>query len=659
MRLQKNAILRNLLCGSAVAAMIAAGAPLARAGGSGGNFYAFGDSLVDNGNIPRLTGIPFPASPPYYQHEFSNGPVWAQYLPQLTGLGFQPSNDYGVGGAFTGPLVIGGTTYNNISNVEGFPAPLPSFLGEVQSFAAAGGHFGPGDVVGIWVGANNYFVAAGAVQANPAAATQIITGAVTTAVTQTVQGIEELSSLGGRTFIVQTLPPLGATPLFNTNPLAAFVANSISTAHDAALTGAIATLHNQAGLNIILVNQTQLFSEVAANPGAYGYTNITQACRLSANCLGQPLSVQNQYLYWGHVHPTTRTHFLIAQYSASALQGFQGLAVPAELLQRGATAFSDTISARMDALRGGASGLSVNLPGGPILADAAAGDVGPMGAMPMAGHRLSVFVTGNYQAGYRNDQPTSLGFHDQIGTVAAGADYRFTPHAAVGGAVGYADETANVSGGATVKANAYQLAAYAMFDTRHFFLNAQADYGIDNFSQLSRPGVLGPLTAKPTGHTFSLVAQAGLVKHFGAMAIGPVVGVDYTEANVNAYTEQGDAVLTMAVQSQSLTRTIGSAGFAASTTVALGGLVLQPHASILGEAELDGSNGGFSSVFTDEPLVGLTTTYTNPAKAWGVASLGVSTVVAGRMSVTLGLASTFAKSDGAQRMVTAGLRYRF
>ncbi|OZB38896.1 MAG: hypothetical protein B7X48_11225 [Acidiphilium sp. 34-60-192] len=115
----------------------------------------------------------------------------------------------------------------------------------------------------------------------------------------------------------------------------------------------------------------------------------------------------------------------------------------------------------------------------------------------------------------------------------------------------------------------------------------------------------------------------------------------------------------MAVQSQSLTRTIGSAGFAASTTVALGGLVLQPHASILGEAELDGSNGGFSSVFTDEPLVGLTTTYTNPAKAWGVASLGVSTVVAGRMSVTLGLASTFAKSDGAQRMVTAGLRYRF
>ena len=121
-----------------------------------GNFYAFGDSLVDNGNIPKLTGIDYPP-PPYYQNRFSNGPVWAEYFPGLTGLGFTASNDYGVGGAFAGPLTIDGTTYNNLENLPvslgGAAAfanvPLPSFLEEVQSFASTGTHFGSSDVVGV------------------------------------------------------------------------------------------------------------------------------------------------------------------------------------------------------------------------------------------------------------------------------------------------------------------------------------------------------------------------------------------------------------------------------------------------------------------------------------------------------------------------------
>jgi outer membrane lipase/esterase len=81
-----------------------------------GNLYVFGDSLVDNGNIPKLSGVDYPP-PPYYQNRFSNGPVWPEYFPGLTGLGFTASNDYGVGGAFAGPLNIGGTTYDNLENL--------------------------------------------------------------------------------------------------------------------------------------------------------------------------------------------------------------------------------------------------------------------------------------------------------------------------------------------------------------------------------------------------------------------------------------------------------------------------------------------------------------------------------------------------------------
>lgn len=624
---------------------------------SPGSFYAFGDSLVDNGNIPRLTGIPYPPSPPYYQYHFSNGPVWAEYLPGLAGLDFQPSNDYGVGGAFTGPLVINGRTFNNISDTEGFPAPLPSFLQEIQSFAAKGGHFTPSDVVGVWVGANNYFVAADQILADPFQYKQIITGAVTTAVTQTSEGVVQLAQLGAKQIIVQSLPPLGAIPDFNGNPLESFVADQISTAHDAALEQAMAAVHQKIGTNIILINQTQLFHELLANPGAYGITNTTDACRLTSACLGQPLSVQNQYLFWGHVHPTTHTHLLVAEYSASALNNLDALAVPARLLAIGAEAFSASVSARMDALRNGASGISVNLPSAPMLADAAEGDTGPLGPMP--DHRLSVYVTGGYDYGSRANAPGNLGFSDSIGTVTGGVDYRFNPHIAAGLAFGYGTDNATVNGGANVQAHAYQLAVYAMAQSRHLFLDGQIDYGIAQITQFSTPGVLAPITAAPGGHTDSVVVNGGYLIHRGALAFGPIVGLDATQANVDAYTQRGDPALVMAVQGQSLSRTIASFGLGVSASAHVGALDLRPHGSIEGQAELDGTRGTFASVFTDEPLVGLTTNFPNQATKWGVADIGVSAMISGQLAATVDLATTFARSNGDQRMVTAGLRYSF
>ncbi|WBO59801.1 SGNH/GDSL hydrolase family protein [Acidocella sp. MX-AZ03] len=115
----------RLLAGVAALSLMAA--PAAKAG----NLYVFGDSLSDDGNLYKLTGLP-PA--PYYQGRFSNGPVWVEYLPGLTGLGFSSANDYAYGGAFTGALTIG--TTNAGTNLEA--AALPGISTEIASFTAAG-----------------------------------------------------------------------------------------------------------------------------------------------------------------------------------------------------------------------------------------------------------------------------------------------------------------------------------------------------------------------------------------------------------------------------------------------------------------------------------------------------------------------------------------
>src|SRR5271167_1487246 len=66
----------------------------------------FGDSLSDPGNIPKFLGIDYPP-PPYFENQFSNGPVYAKYLDSLFGIS-TPLQDYAIGGAKSGVGNIGG-----------------------------------------------------------------------------------------------------------------------------------------------------------------------------------------------------------------------------------------------------------------------------------------------------------------------------------------------------------------------------------------------------------------------------------------------------------------------------------------------------------------------------------------------------------------------
>ena len=104
----------------AVTAVLALGmlAPApARAGLT--QIVAFGDSLIDTGNLFAATGQP-PA--PYFDGRFSNGPVWVEYLagrlgiapptPSLTG-----GTDYAWAGAETGTGLSQAGTLNINSQV--------------------------------------------------------------------------------------------------------------------------------------------------------------------------------------------------------------------------------------------------------------------------------------------------------------------------------------------------------------------------------------------------------------------------------------------------------------------------------------------------------------------------------------------------------------
>ena len=60
----------------AAVAMVTVGAHAASFSG----MVVFGDSLSDSGNLFTFTGEAVPASPPYFEGRFSNGPVWVEDL---------------------------------------------------------------------------------------------------------------------------------------------------------------------------------------------------------------------------------------------------------------------------------------------------------------------------------------------------------------------------------------------------------------------------------------------------------------------------------------------------------------------------------------------------------------------------------------------------
>jgi outer membrane lipase/esterase len=624
---------------------------LSAASAQAGSLYVFGDSLVDNGNIRRVYGVPLSviegSNAQYYDHgRFSNGPVWVEYLPGLTGLNFTAGNDVAVGGAFAGNLDFGGTSYGDIINVAHLtPVQFPSFDQQVENFAATGGRFGRGDVVAVSASGNNYFLLG--TTGNIAADHAEISNAVGQAVSQTAAGLDGLISLGARTLVIGTLGNFGTIPAFSGDtPAQLAFANQIGAANDAALVPAIAQLHAQTGANILVLNQTQITADILADPDAYGKTNVTQACVSVPACLTASPAVQNQYLFWDDEHPTTGTHLLTAEFAAADLNGLRDLAIPAQLAAAGGSDFSNMLDSRLTDLRAGASGFRVDLP-----TQRMAGQIG-------GGHGLSGFIAGVYDNGNTNRNDATNGFSHDTGTVILGLDDRLTPALAAGIAFGYGTDHAQIEQGASAALNAYQLGLYATYSVGQFYVNANAGIGVEDY-HAKRPGVLTEINARPSGQSYSLQLDGGYMAQFGQVSAGPVAGVNLARIDIGPYTETGDPAIDMAVSGQRYGRELADFGAAAQSAVVIGGVAIQPQARLTVDDLFSGNGGAFSSVFTDEPLVPLTTAYVSTTRYWGDLGFGLSAHVADRLSVTASFETTFAKSDGEQRAFSAGLKYLF
>lgn len=304
----------------------------------------FGDSLSDNGNLYRYFMHYLPASPPYFDGRFSEGPVWIEYLynqyfPSSYTIGMQ---DYAVGGA--GAI---------LSYKENLPFTLAVEIADYFHWNT----YGHKDTTlySIWIGSNNYV--------NEPSNVDSLTTEVVDAIGLS---LEKLIAGGGDKFLLINLPDLARLPIAKDSPNQSLLTR-LTLEHNQKLTNKISELRNKyPSVLFIEFDAYQFFNQSIMSSTDFGIDNVTDACYLGsysgwllaatpndAKLHTQLLSttpaltaeqwemiknnpqlheaavsayVQSQlpegmrsamscqnYLFWDRVHPTTKVHELIAQ----------------------------------------------------------------------------------------------------------------------------------------------------------------------------------------------------------------------------------------------------------------------------------------------------------------------------------------------------------
>ncbi len=321
----------RLLKAVSLAALLSAALPTtaARAGvASLSNLFVFGDSLSDSGNAGLLTGGNFTPAP-YVGNRASNGPVAVEYLWQIFNPGnnsFKPS--LSVGGAGTNYSILGATTGKK-NNLEVGNVPGPSLntlftnrgnASQLNQFTAVNPSFNPEtSLFLLWLFPNDVFYCLNTLNGSNcnSAGTSAGVDPTTTnllavpdlAVSNLIASINTLADAGARNFLVVNSPDLGSTPAFrgtSNQTLMTLLSDGFNTALENQL-NTLASAKPQ--LDIELFQLDDALNSLIADPSGSGFTNVIDPCLTNMGVCSDP----STYLFWDNLHPTTRTHEILAQ----------------------------------------------------------------------------------------------------------------------------------------------------------------------------------------------------------------------------------------------------------------------------------------------------------------------------------------------------------
>jgi 3-phytase len=244
---------------------------------------AFGDSLTDVGNRFAATHGTEPASPPYDEGRWSDGPLWVEYL--AAGLGLPGPTPSAVGGtdyaAADAGTALSGYAHNGSPNIGT----------QITAYLSTHPTIDDNQLFVIWGGTNDFGPHS---TPDPAGTVANLSAEIT-----------ELAQAGAKQFLVANLMPLGEVPsIRRLGPQSEAKYDALSAQFNTAL--AAAEYHLEAGLGVKIhpLDVYGLAEQVLANPGQFDITDVTdQAKSGDEGDPGLVVPYPDEYLFWDNVHP--------------------------------------------------------------------------------------------------------------------------------------------------------------------------------------------------------------------------------------------------------------------------------------------------------------------------------------------------------------------
>ena len=608
--------LRTLLA----AALALAAAPVLAQQSPFSQTVFFGDSLTDSGHFrPVLVQILGPNGALIGRFTTNPGFVWAEYVADYYGTNAASNNqggtNYAVGGARAGV---------NTATALG---PVPSVTTQVGSYlAASGGEADPNALYSVWAGANDLF----AVQANPAQAQSIIGGAIAAE----VGAIGALQQAGAQYVLVANLPDIGLTPAMRAGGAAAMAqGTALAASYNQALFGALAAN----GISVIPVDTFHLLQEVAADPGAYGFANVTTPA-----CLAQPApagdsslfcnpasfrspDAATSYMFADAIHPTSATHAMMAQLAISMIEGPRQLA----LLPHAESVVGRARAGRIDARM----------------------------ALPATGNGMRWWadVRGDSQRYDDGDLYDGMG-----ATLTAGVDWA-SGNTVYGVFAGYGSQAMDwgLSRGSFDQSDA-SLGGYAGWRSGNAWVNGQLSYswlGFDSDRQVRLGQATRVHSGSADGTNLSIGASAGWDFGTGEFHHGPLVSLLSQRIEVDGFAESDPGLSTsLAFPDQRFSSLVGSVGWQFRYEPSER---IHPYARVTWDQELENSP---EQAFASAQSIPGSLPYAVPGvdfdNQYGTLLIGARTDLMG-LDANVGATATFAQEAGdhATLFITVGNRF--
>lgn len=390
-----------------------------------------------------------------------------------------------------------------------------------------------------------------------------------------------------------------------------------------------------AGVHYIPADLDSVFQYVARNPTKFGFTPYTALATSAPSSVAAVLSVlteeqQQTYLFVDGKHLTTAGQTIVADYEFSLLTAPGEISCVVENVIQSGLSRTATIQRQVE-----------------------------LAGQTRGPNKVNGWAVSSY--GYSKTETDSdfsnISGNPFRGTV--GVDYHSAAGIIIGGAVTFGTQSQDFSTGGDFNQDDQTLSAYTAYQYNRFWGNAVASYGLLQNS-INRSVKLGIFTdqnsADTDGHAFSLALRGGSDFKVNQFSTGPIVGVIFQEASIDAFVEHGTSGSTaLSFRSQTRKSQVTQLGWRGSIELD----AWMPFAEATWNHEFNNDARTMTTTLTSVAAPSFTSLSTPVATEWGNATFGVSYKINDKTLLWGAFSEVFGASENKNYGGEIGLRMSF